>query len=213
MLVSAAASAHGKDMFVSPSAGEALSPGAIVEVSWEPICRVAGTPQIDEAEIVLSLDGGRTFPMRVSPELKPCTSKYLWKVPALPTGQARLALRTGIDEWDLAERLEIVSAGFRILAEPDGRVEQLLRRMAEWWIVQEPEALTAEDLLERRLGGPPSAQAASAERAETAVPGHGPGVERPRRQAAIDPSAGSLPALSRPFASARFASASTPLRL
>src|SRR5262249_53176639 len=77
MLVSAAASAHGKDMFVSPSAGEALSPGAIVEVSWEPICRVAGTPQIDEAEIVLSLDGGRTFPMRVSPELKPCTSKYL----------------------------------------------------------------------------------------------------------------------------------------
>jgi len=212
-VLSAAASTLAKDAFLSPSAGEALSPGAIVEVRWAPICRTAEQREIDEAEIVLSLDGGRTFPVRVSPDLNPCTAKYVWKVPALPSGEARLALRAGMDESDRSERVEIVSASFRILVEPDGRVEQLRRRMSEWWVLPEPQPLTAEDLMERRLGNTAAATAASEASPEIGAASQAPGLERPARLSSIASIAGTLPAFTRPYEGARLSGAATPLRL
>lgn len=202
-----------KEAFLSPSAGEALAPGAIVDVRWAPICRTEGQREIDEAEIVLSLDGGRTFPVRVSPDLNPCTAKYVWKVPALPSSDARLALRAGMDESDRNERVEIVSASFRILAEPDGRVEQLRRRMSEWFVLPEPEALTAEDLMERRLGNTTTATAASGTSPEIGAASQAPALERPARSSSIESLAGTLPAFTRPYVGARPSGAATPLRL
>ena len=152
-LAAASSSAIASDGFLSPGAGEALAPGSIVEVRWTPV-RDTGLRGVDEVELVLSLDGGTTFPIRVTPDMKPGASRFLWKVPALPTSHARLALRAGEDERDATETVEIVSRDFRILPEPDGRVAELKRRAAEWFVPFEPGTPSAEDLLEPALVGP-----------------------------------------------------------
>ncbi len=201
---------------ISPGAGEALAPGAVVEVRWPSLCDVASrsgtTREVDEAEVVLSLDGGRTFPIRVTPELRPCTARFLWTVPALPTVHARLAVRAGSEQRDEAEGLEILGAEFRILQDPDGRVEKLRRHVNEWWIPPPPSMLSAEDLLDRSMSpasGQISAPAASLEAAPTT---DSPTL-RPSRAAGLGLAShkesgipGSLPQ-SRPTGS------STPLRL
>jgi hypothetical protein len=142
----AAGAAFADPEFLSPGRGEALSPGSVVEVRWGSLCGSEGARAFHEAELILSLDGGLTFPVRVSHELSTCETRTLWRVPVLPTGNARLAVRVG-SEWSRAsEKIVAVSAEFRILPDLDGRVQQLLRRAAEWW-TPEPAVLTAEDLL------------------------------------------------------------------
>jgi hypothetical protein len=198
---------------VSPGAGEALSPGAIVDVRWASLCDGPRDRGIDEAEIVLSLDGGRTFPIRVSPELKSCATHFLWKVPALPAAHARLALRAGADERDATETIEILSQDFRILSDPDGRVEQLRRRAAELFTPSDPSLLTAEDLLEHTMSAARDRIALPASQFEAALPPSSSSTIEPERAVAFLASAGFertpgfLPAL------ARSAGAQTPLRL
>src|SRR5512147_730734 len=72
--IAAAFAARGEatSPFLSPARGEALAPGSIVEVRWASACASAPEGRADEAEVVLSLDGGLTFPIRVSNELHPC---------------------------------------------------------------------------------------------------------------------------------------------
>ncbi len=211
--VSSAAFARAGDAFPAPAPGESLSPGAIVELRWSPIGRGAGALEVDEAEIVLSLDGGTTFPIRVSPELRPGASRYLWKVPSLPTAHARLALRSGVDGQKPTETLALVGAEFRILREPDGRVEALRRHAGEWWTTPEPASMTAEDLLERRLSSPRDAIRLPPGRPEGALPGTDQSA-RPfdARRSAL-PSIGIVPVSLASASGARRASAPTPLRL
>jgi hypothetical protein len=215
--VLAAPAAIAQPTMVSPGAGEALAPGAVIEVRWASLCDVkslSGTKrEIDEAEVVLSLDGGRTFPIRVTPELSPCATHFLWTVPALPTVHARLAVRAGSEERDATETLEILSGDFRILQDPDGRVEKLRRHVNEWWIAPPPVALSAEDLLERTMC-PASGQIATPVSSfDAAIPTSPSPSLRPSRapvfalvaQSAGEPSDISVP--SRPTGS------SNPLRL
>jgi len=73
---------------------------------------------IDEMELVLSLDGGRTFPHCVSRDLSPGASRAVWTAPALPAKSAVLAVRTG--GRGETERVVAVSAPFEIVApEPE----------------------------------------------------------------------------------------------
>ncbi len=133
--------------FLSPSPGESLAPGAIVEVRWASLCQPDGRrAERDEAEIILSLDGGLTFPVRVSSRLSPCETRFLWRVPMLATGRARLAVRSGTEGFGRTERIAFVTGDFRILSDLDGRVQELYRRAAEWWTPPEATVLTAEDL-------------------------------------------------------------------
>jgi hypothetical protein len=200
------------DGFLSPGSGESLAPGSIVELRWTSLCSAAPGRDIDEAEIVLSLDGGKTFPIRVTPDLNPCTARYLWKVPALPAAHARLALRAGADERDATESIEVLSADFRILPDPDGRVEQLRRRAAEWWIPSQPAALSAEDLLERTM---------SAAREEIGLPTLLPEAAIPTSPSALRPSRAATQAAPARLQAAAFlaqsparhAGSPTPLRL
>ena len=201
---------------ISPGAGEALAPGAVVEVRWASLCDVARggeKSEIDEAEVVLSLDGGRTFPIRVTPELHPCSTRFLWTVPALPTVHARLALRAGSEQRDATETLEILSGEFRILSDPDGRVEKLRRHVNEWWIPPPPAALTAEDLLGRSMSPANGRVSAPVSSFDAAVPSTSSSTFRPSRAAAFGLVAVSASGSSVPSFPTRPSGSSTPLRL
>ena len=149
------AHAQGADrssVFRSPGPGEALVPGSHVEILWSPHCQREDDRVLDEAELVLSLDGGITFPIRISGEISPCASRFQWRVPALPSSSARLGLRIGEKGWEEAERIDVLSAPFAILPDPEGRPERLYARGVEWWTLPTPANRSAEDLLEETVG-------------------------------------------------------------
>ena len=82
---------------ISPTVGQVLHPGQTVRVEWK-----SHLPNIDlgacEAEVWLSLDGGRTFVAWVSPYLHPEGPKYFdWTVPKWPTNAAVLDIRFGCE--------------------------------------------------------------------------------------------------------------------
>ncbi len=218
LALGAARATEAAPQFLTPGAGEALAPGAIVEVRWPPsLCaphsELGEGREIDEAEIVLSLDGGRTFPIRVTPELSPCASRFLWKVPALATAHARLALRAGADDRSETESIEILSAEFRILADPDGRVEQLRRHVAEWWTPVDPGWLGTEGFLERTMGAGREEISLPTGLPEAGAPTPFAGAVRPEHAfSTLDPENAPVQAASSRSLRARIASL-TPLRL
>jgi len=70
--------------------GAEIPAGQIVELAWSGL--PAGT---EEMEILLSLDDGRSFPIRVTPELDARERRYRWRVPNLSAARARLRMRLG----------------------------------------------------------------------------------------------------------------------
>ena len=65
-------------------------------------------------ELVLSLDGGQTFPLCVSRDLPPGASHAVWTTPDLSASRAVLGVRTGGRGRE--ERVVAVSAPFEIVA-------------------------------------------------------------------------------------------------
>jgi hypothetical protein len=197
--------------FSVPSRGEMLVPNDLVEVRWSAACDADADRQENEAELLLSLDGGMSFPIRVSGELSPCASRFTWRVPALPAAQAVLGVRTGEDERDEDERITVVSEAFRILPDPESRVEALYARGAEWWVPEEPTRRAAEDGLRASMRGASSRWAAVFAGTEVAVPAASPASRAPERCARVLPSRPlTIPASTLSLASAP--SAPTPLR-
>jgi len=115
--------------FAVPAAGARLVPESRVEAVWS---RGVASESADESELVLSLDGGRTFPFRVSAEIEPGQTRVEWRVPDLPSAHARLALRVGRDDDSESETLEVLSEEFAILADPAAPPERLFRFGGEW---------------------------------------------------------------------------------
>ena len=81
---------------LSPTAGQVLHPGQIVRVEWKPSISYKW-PSGCEIELWLSLDGGQTFTMRLTPSLDPNTRFFYWTVPNTPTNQAVLEIRFGCE--------------------------------------------------------------------------------------------------------------------
>jgi len=83
---------------ISPRAGQVLHPGQNVRVQW-----TSALPNIDltqcEMEVWLSLDGGRTFTMCITPILDPKAQFFFWTVPNIPTNAAVLDIRFGCEGW------------------------------------------------------------------------------------------------------------------
>ena len=194
---------------LSPAAGESLAPGSVVDVRWGSLC--AAGMKADEAELVLSLDGGATFPIRVSHELSPCETRYLWRVPVLATGRARLGVRTGHEGFGETERIALVGAEFRILSDLDGRVQALYRRRAEWW-TPEPAILSAQDLLDRALSPAHGHITRSQDSADAAAPRETPLFRLTLKVAGFTVHSAPSATYVAPAASRSF-SAATPLRL
>ena len=81
---------------ISPRAGQVLVPGQQVRVEWKTVL-----PHVDlswcELELYLSLDGGRSFSFRITPQLDPRATFFYWIVPNMPTNTAVLDIRFGCE--------------------------------------------------------------------------------------------------------------------
>lgn len=113
--------------FAAPARREVVTAGGTTPVNWS----LAGLDghEIEEMELLLSLDGGKTFPVRITRDLSPGTRSFAWRVPALPTEQARLALRTGEDG---EETIAFISEEFTIAAGADLPLEPTKHVGDEW---------------------------------------------------------------------------------
>jgi hypothetical protein len=107
---------------VSPAAGSALVPGTVATIAWEPQAGLAALSHVEEWEAFLSLDGGATYPLRITPHLDANLRSFFWRVPNLPTASARLLLRFGDERREVG--MEVPGA-FTIAAIAAGRATHL----------------------------------------------------------------------------------------
>ena len=96
---------------ISPTVGQVLHPGQKFRVEWKsklPLREVTSC----EAEVWLSLDGGRTFTAWISPWMDPAGPKYFdWTVPNTPTNAAVLDIRFGcLNLYPETSSLQVQSA-------------------------------------------------------------------------------------------------------
>ncbi len=113
------ASADGRDdgramaRLVSPADGDGLAAGSMATIEWEELALPEHTV---EWEAFLSLDGGRTWPLRVTPHLDISIRRFNFRVPDLPTREARIMLRFGDERREVGmeapQRFSIDPAAF-----------------------------------------------------------------------------------------------------
>ena len=102
---------------VAPGPGVTLRAGSTAELEWQalaPLDRLG----IEEWEAFLSLDGGATYPVRITPHLDRDLRRVRWQVPGIATSDARLLLRFG-DERE--ETFLELPQRFAIAAGPETR--------------------------------------------------------------------------------------------
>jgi hypothetical protein len=84
----------------APSDGDVLTSGSLAEVAWE---EVALPPHAVEWEAFLSFDGGRSYPLRITPHLDLRLRRFSFQVPPFPTREARILLRFGDEQREEVE--------------------------------------------------------------------------------------------------------------
>jgi len=114
--------------FLAPAAGAELKAGGPATIAWE---AAGGLGDADEWEAFLSLDGGKTYTVRLTPHLDLAIRQFTFHVPDLPTSRARLLLRFGDERREHtveAPGLFAISPrlGWHELL-PLGRIQQLSR--------------------------------------------------------------------------------------
>src|SRR3954470_11885398 len=99
---------------VAPQAGATLAAGSTAEIEWAPVAGFAGLPKSEEWEAFLSVDGGATYPVRITPHLDSDLRRFRFQVPPIPTANARILLRFGDERREtvveLPERFAITAA-------------------------------------------------------------------------------------------------------
>jgi hypothetical protein len=113
----AAALADAPVTLTAPADGTVLVPGRMVEVAWAR----SGTAEpaldgpIEEWEAFLSVDGGRSYPFRVTPHLDIDLARFRFVVPAVASNAARILLRFGDERrevgFEMPQRLSIAPPG------------------------------------------------------------------------------------------------------
>jgi hypothetical protein len=86
----------------APRPGQSLTAGSRLEIAWREAQGVAS--DFEEWEAFLSLDGGATFPYRLTPHLDRRLDRFEVELPPVASARARLMLRFG-DEHDERELL------------------------------------------------------------------------------------------------------------
>jgi hypothetical protein len=107
----AASAAAASPRLLQPSPGTSIDSGSVLRIEW------SGAPhRAREWEAFLSLDGGRSFPLRVTPHLEVAARSFDWIVPRLSSADARIRLRFGRDgrderDFDLPDSFRIRPSG------------------------------------------------------------------------------------------------------
>ena len=99
--------------------------GQMVDIEWTPT-----GPGTEELELLLSLDGGRTWRVRVSPELPGESVRYRWRVPNLAAADARVRLRVRRDEREIELP---ASESFVIESNSALPIDHRLVSEGSWW--------------------------------------------------------------------------------
>jgi hypothetical protein len=99
--------------------------GDRVVVQWAP-----SGPEVEELELLVSIDGGRHFPLRISPELPGGQDRYVWCVPNLGANQACIRLRVRLGEREIEGP---PGAPFCIRSDPARPREPWLFCESGWW--------------------------------------------------------------------------------
>ena len=161
----AATPAHSDERWASVRVPAEVRAGATLEIELG-----AAPRDVDEFELLVSLDDGRTWPVRASRELEAGERVIRWRVPNLPASSARLRLRYARDEREIDGP---ASAAFRIVG---GAGPQQLKTFHEgnWWEGLESGASGGQEML--APNAPPSLSAASSVQDFEAP---GPGVVAP----------------------------------
>jgi hypothetical protein len=96
---------------LAPGEGTVLRAGSTATLDWAPLGSLARQGEWEEWEAFLSLDGGATYTVRLTPHLDRRLSRITFRVPDLPTPNGRLLLRVGDEQreraFELPERLTI----------------------------------------------------------------------------------------------------------
>ena len=80
---------------VSPQAGVPLAAGSTAVLEWAPRPGLERLPASEEWEAFLSLDGGKSYTVRITPHLDRDLRRTAWAVPDVPSADARLLVRFG----------------------------------------------------------------------------------------------------------------------
>lgn len=100
---------------VSPRPDAMLVAGTTAELEWAPLAPFGDLSEVEEWEAFLSLDGGTTYPVRITPHLDQDLRRIRWQVPDLPTPQAAILLRFGNEHRETPVELPV---RFAIVASP-----------------------------------------------------------------------------------------------
>ncbi|HEY2290287.1 MAG TPA: hypothetical protein VGM86_06235 [Thermoanaerobaculia bacterium] len=90
---------------VAPQAGATLAAGSTAELEWAPGPGLAALPYVEEWEAFLSLDGGATYPLRITPHLDQDLRRVRFRVPSISTPDARILLRFGDERHETVVEL------------------------------------------------------------------------------------------------------------
>jgi len=83
---------------LAPSQGTVLVAGSSAELRWAELAGFAELREVEEWEAFLSLDGGKTYPVRITPHLDRDVQTVRWEVPSAASSDARLLFRFGREE-------------------------------------------------------------------------------------------------------------------
>lgn len=105
---------------VAPQAGTALVAGSAAELEWAPLAGFERLSRVEEWEAFLSLDGGATFPLRITPHLDQDLRRFRFQIPAIPAADVRILLRFGDEHRETAvelpERFSIAASAVQVPA-------------------------------------------------------------------------------------------------
>jgi len=112
--------------FSSPDGSAVLHAGETVQVSWDRL-----GDSVEEAELLLVLDEGTGFRVRLTSDFEPARESSTWVVPNLPALSARIRLRVGIDGREVETE---PSEPFRIEGTAEKTPAALRFSSGEWWL-------------------------------------------------------------------------------
>lgn len=147
-----------------PRSGERVRSPERVEVR---LPGLALPEDVHEKELVLSLDGGQSYPVRITAETGAAKKSLVFRVPNLPSTRARLALRAGNGTREI---VVAESAIFVIERDSASPLETVTRIGRELGTREALEGQPGEPLPPSRLAGGESSLEASDESAPAEAP-------------------------------------------